>query len=310
MGRTREPTDDWRQRFECELRAAASGPIADPADWIGCLTAEERLALEQMVREQASALPTPLDERARQPERRYLERVAGWCDWLDGGGSSRLEAAERVVWLRGGSPLPYLRVLSEVGDVIHALRLAEAFLDRVPASDPQAAEVRSFIEAEDVVPEGFDDAIRAALPDPEKVEAVLAETEPDDVVRLLWRMTALAREAGLEGDEFFALATLGGASPQALAMVENGEVSAGAVESVANRFAGTRAEGLWYGLAARAACLVGDQLGTVRLLRAAVAKADPGLPPEMDLAFVWEHADETLRAMLLQQDLAPPEALR
>ena len=215
-----------------------------------------------------------------------------------------------MVWLQGGSPLPYLRVLAEVGDVIHALRLAEAFLDRVPKDDPQAVEVRAFIEAEDVVPEGFDDAIRAALPDPDAVEAVLADTEPDDVVRLLWRMTTLAREAGLEGDELFAVATLGGASPQTLAMVENGEVSAGAVEAVAARFAGTRAEGLWYGLAARAACLAGDQLGTVRLLRAAVTKADPGLPPEMDLAFVWEHAEEPLRAMLLKQDLAPPEAMR
>lgn len=292
------------------MRTAASGTIPDPSAWVAALDDEQRLALEARVQEHASALPTPLDERANQPERRYLERVAGWCEWLAGEGSARLEAAERVVWLRGGSPLPYLRVLAEVGDVIHALRLAEAFLDRVPKSDPQAVEVRAFIEAEDVVPEGFDDAIRAALPDPDAVEAVLADTEPDDVVRLLWRMTALAREARLEGDELFAVATLGGASPQALAMVENGEVSAGAVEAVAARFAGTRAEGLWYGLAARAACLAGDELGTVRLLRAAVAKADPGLPPEMDLAFVWEHAEEPLREMLLQQDLAPPEAMR
>lgn len=310
MGRTSETNDDWQQRFESELRAASSGAIPDPSPWVAELAVEERLSLEAAARERASSLPTPLDERAEQPERRYLDRVAGWCDWLGGGGSEKLEAAERVVWLRGGSPLPYLRVLSEVGDVIHALRLAEAFLDRVPASDPQAVEVREFIEAADVVPEGFDDAIRSALPDPEAVEAVLADTEPEDVVRLLWRMTALAREAGLEGDELFSVATLGGASPQTLAMVEDGEVSAGAVEAVASRFAGTRAEGLWYGLAARAACLAGDQLGTVRLLRAAVAKADPGLPPEMDLAFVWEHSGESLRAMLLQQNLAPPEAMR
>ncbi|MBO6935746.1 MAG: hypothetical protein JJ863_12250 [Deltaproteobacteria bacterium] len=301
---------DWRERLETELREAGEGTIPDPADWVMDLDVEGRVALEVAVRDEATRLPTPLDERAFQPERRYLERVAGWCDWLGGGGSQRLEAAERVVWLRGGTPLPYLRVLAEVGDLIHALRLAEAFLERARPGDPQATEVRDFIRAEDVVPEGFDDAIRAALPDPDAVEAVLAETEPDDVVRLLWRMTTLAKESGLEGDELFAVATLGGASPQTLAMVENGEVSAGAVEAAAARFAGTRAEGLWYGLAARAACLAGDHLGTLRLLRVAVAKADPGLPPEMDLAFVWEHAGEELRTMLVQQQLAPPEAMR
>lgn len=300
----------WRERLEAGLREAAEGTIADPATWVTELSVEERLALERAVQEEAARLPTPLDERAHQPERRFLERVAGWCEWLGGGGSGRLEAAERVVWLRGGSPLPYLKVLAEVGDLVHALRLAEAFLNRARADDPDAKAVRDFIQAEDVVPEGFDEAIREALPDPDAVEAVLADTEPDAVVRLLWRMTALAREAGLEGDELFAVATLGGASPQTLAMVEAGEVSAAAVEAAAARFAGTRAEGLWYGLAARAACLAGDHLGTVRLLKIAVAKADPGLPPEMDLAFVWEHAGEELRAMLVQQELAPPEAMR
>jgi len=300
----------WRERLEVELGEAGGGTIPNPAGWVSELDVESLVALEVAVRDEATRLPTPLDERASQPERRYLERVAGWCEWLAGGESGRLEAAERVVWLRGGTPLPYLRVLAEVGDLIHALRLAEAFLERARPNDPQATEVREFIRAEDVVPEGFDEAIRTALPDPDAVEAVLADTEPDDVIRLVWRMTSLAEDAGLEGDELFVVATLGGASPQTLAMVENGEVSAGAVESAATRFAGTRAEGLWYGLAARAACLAGDHLGTLRLLRIAVAKADPGLPPEMDLAFVWEHAGEELRTMLVQQQLAPPEAMR
>ncbi|MAQ17899.1 MAG: hypothetical protein CMN30_24265 [Sandaracinus sp.] len=303
-------TAAWAERLEGDLRDALAGTWPDPAPWIPALDANERLELWKAVRSRSDALPTPIDERADQPERRYLERVAGWCEWLDGAGSSRLEAAERTVWLRGGPPLPYLKVLAEVGDLTHAIRLAEAFLRKADADDPRAVEVQEFIDAEDVVPEGFDDAIQAALPDPDAVEAVLAGCEPDHVVRLLWRATALARRAGLRGDELFGVATLGGASPETLEMVEEGQVSAAAVEAAAARFAGTRAEGLWYGLAARAACLAGDQLGVVRLLRVAVARADPGLPPAMDLAYVWEHADENLRATLVQQGLAPPEAMR
>ena len=303
-------TDPGVSEIDSQLRAAAAGDWPDPSAWVRQLDDAERAELWKIVRERSAALPTPIDERADQPERRYLERVAGWCEWLDGAGSSRLEAAERVAWLRGGPPLPYLQVLAEVGDLTHAIRLAEAFLRKAPEDDPQARAVRDFVRAEDVVPDGFDDAIRAALPDPDAVEAVLAASDPDDVVRLLWRATAMARDLGLKGDELFAVATLGGASPETLEMVENGQVSAAAVEAAAARFAGTRAEGLWYGLAARAACLGGDQLGVVRLLRVAVARADPGLPPAMDLAYVWEHAGESLRQTLVQQGLAPPEAMR
>ena len=57
---------------------------------------------------------------------------------------------------------------------------------------------------------------------------------------------------------------------------------------------------LWLGLAARAACVAGDELGTIRLLRAAY-RAGRGSTndPDRDLAFVRDHADSSLRALLV-----------
>ena len=300
--------------------------------------------------EKMTGLPTPLGDHGAAHPQRYLERVIAWCDYLgewataipvDEGErgldsfplhtAARLHAAERAAWMNGGPPLPYLHTLTMLGDTDQALLLAEGLVRaattpgiphgtlELPTRGAELQRLRDFLDGSDAAPAGFDSAIRqlAGKPGALVAEGVRAQlsiaTSANSRAqpRLLARAVNLLRAAeGVSGEDLFGVATLLGASQQAVDLVHEGAVSAAAVEEVALQFAGARSQALWLGLAARAACLADDHLGVVRLLRAACRCADPALPPDMDLAFVWLHADPRLRRMLLSQDLAPPEELR
>jgi hypothetical protein len=111
---------------------------------------------------------------------------------------------------------------------------------------------------------------------------------------------------GTDRNTVFRFAARGEISSDAIALAEEGHVEVAVIEARADEST-PAGRPLWLGIAARAACVRGDRLGVVRLLRAALALAPAGAL-ELDLSFVWENADEELRAMLDRASIPRPRA--
>jgi hypothetical protein len=266
---------------------------ADGLDWSQAATLEPRVDAE------LARLPVPIAPAADGPlirRRRALERLAGWLRSRRGD-CGLLVAAERIVWLRGGSHVAYLAVLGRAGREAEAASLARTLLARPDC--PGREQIEEFLGALSHPPEGWSDAVAAFAASPSLAgwEALWLFT-PDDVLYERKRHTLdLMRRLDVDPELLFRCATHGGITADAVALVERGEVDPRLVEE---RGAESTAEGrpLWLGLAARAACVRGDRLGTVRLLKAALADAQPGFEPTADVEFVRAHADRELKDML------------
>jgi hypothetical protein len=100
----------------------------------------------------------------------------------------------------------------------------------------------------------------------------------------------------VEPNMIFRFAARGGITSDAIALVEEGRVDVSVIEERA-RESSVAGRPLWIALAARAACVRGDRLGVVRLLRSALAEVGADVLA-LDLSFVWTHADPELTAML------------
>lgn len=250
-------------------------------------------------REALPELPVPIGSAARGPaieRRRAIERLIGRLE-ARGGEYERLVEAERAAWLRGGPHLVYLRALRDAGREGEAAVLARTLLSRDAL--PDRAEVEEFLAGLSHAPEGWEDAVAELAEDPtmERWEALWRFT-PEDVLQERVRYTlSLLLRFGVDPERVFELATWRGLVPDAIELVEKGLIEPKVVESQAAE-APVESRSLWLGLAARAACVRGDRLGTVRLLKAAWEARHDGVTPTWDLDFVREHADEELHDML------------
>jgi hypothetical protein len=106
------------------------------------------------------------------------------------------------------------------------------------------------------------------------------------------RLSAL----GVNGDALFSCAAPEGLIPELIELVEQGRVSVRAIMDHAASVTGARATFL--GLAAQAAFLSGDMLGTVRLLRASSACENDWTVVLPHVVFIREHASADQRQLL------------
>jgi hypothetical protein len=101
---------------------------------------------------------------------------------------------------------------------------------------------------------------------------------------IVGRLTAL----GLDGDAIFEYASEVGLTPDLIELVEQGRVSVKVLEERASRAGGAKTT--YFGLAAQAAFLKGDMLGTVRLLRLSIAEENEWCSAFPHVMFIRERA--------------------
>lgn len=256
-------------------------------------------ALRGELEQQLRAMPVPLHRsHPLTQERSTLLTLRDTIDACLGLPEALLrEARER--WLAGGSHAEYLRLLVQSGHSARAVSMAIALLDANEQRDRK--ELETLLAEVSLAPTGWTLAVARFAQDPTELSwRRLQRFTPCEVYQERVRYTLrILMQLGVSSEVVFHFATLDGATPEAIGLAEEGLVSARVVEARSLR---SDAEGrvLWLGLAARAACVAGDQLGTIRLLRAAyTASRGSSYDPARDLAFVRDHADTCLRALLL-----------
>lgn len=190
--------------------------------------------------------------------------------------------AGREAWLAGGSALPVVELLRARGARIQAATYARLALARPDCID--AGPLRDLLATLSSPPSGWDAALEAfaQAPSPEAWRA-LQQFIPADMIYLRLRETvSRLRAAGVAGDVIFHYAGESGLVPELIELVEDGKVSPGFLEQRAARAGGAKAT--YFGLAAQAALLSGDLLGTARLLRLSLAN-------ENDMVGVFPHLE-------------------
>lgn len=274
--------------------------------WLAAQPQSERDVLEGRVDERRQELPIPIGPFADSPivrQRRAVDRLAAYLRELRGD-REELVAAERIVWLRGGPHIAYLQVLVEAGRQTEATGLARTLLERAEGDDQTA--LSGFLADVSHAPDGWSEAVGAFAtdPSPDGWDGLFRFT-PDGVAPERKRYTLyLLLRLGVDPTTVFLYASRGGVTSEAALLAEQGLVEPVAIERRAEDVGAERLGFL--GLAARAACVRGDRLGTVRLLRAAHGES-PTVPPRTDLEFVFGHADPELVEMLERAGIRRPE---
>jgi len=176
----------------------------------------------------------------------------------------------RKRWMAGSSALPVVELLASRGAKIEAATLARLALAKPDC--PDAEKLRSVFADLSSPPAGWDEALAefARSPSSERWSGLMRFI-PEDLFYLrmrdiVGRLTAL----GLDGDAIFEYASEVGLTPDLIELVEQGRVSLKVLEERASRAGGAKTT--YFGLAAQAAFLKGDMLGTVRLLRLSIAE--------------------------------------
>lgn len=179
-----------------------------------------------------------------------------------------LRTAERR-WLNGDSALPVVRLLEERGAKVEAAAVARLALARPDCQDGE--ELEAALSRIAAAPAGWGAALAdfAEVPTPEGWRELMRFAPPEYFYQRTRDAIRRLRKLGVDGDSIFRCASEYGMTPDLIGLVEDGCV---AVETIVERAARSGAARTTYiGLAAEAAFLSGDMLGTVRLLREAIA---------------------------------------
>jgi hypothetical protein len=203
----------------------------------------------------------------------------------------------RSAWFRGGSARPLIE------ELIRAKRMDEAgALARLTLAYDECQEretIEQLLEQAGSPPPGWTDSVVAFSRNPtmENWDRLMRFT-PNEVFYQRARNTLrLLRRLGTNPDALFLCATRHGTTPDAIELVQSGEVHPDTVVARAHE-APPDAHSLWFGLAAEAAFARGDDLGTVRLLKMAYAQAASGIGPEMSALAIRSDASPELNEML------------
>jgi hypothetical protein len=243
--------------------------------------------------------PAPIGPRVDGPDvRRYraLHRLRSWAAALRGEADALLAVA-REDWLRGADHAAYLKLLVRFGRARSAVHLATVLLDRPQVDNREALE--GVLAEAAHAPDRWREAVAdfAGEPTDERWRALFLFTPPEHRQERVRYTIRLLLAMGIAADQVFDFVALDDTPTDAVEMVDKGLVAAARVEGRAKRDPPHR-QPPWLGLAARAACLHGDRLGAVRLLREAIRLGSSPNVVESDLRFVRNRADAMLRQML------------
>jgi hypothetical protein len=202
----------------------------------------------------------------------------------------------RSIWFSGGSARPLIEALIRAKRMNEAGALARLTLAYEECRDREAIE--QLLEKAGSPPPGWTEAVMdfSRNPVPENWDHLMRFT-PNEVFYQRTRNTLrLLRRLGTDPNALFLCATRPGTTPDAIELLQSGEVHPDTVLLRAEE-APPAARPLWYGFAAEAAFARGDELGTVRLLKMAYAVAGD-IGPEMSVLAIRADASPKLHQML------------
>lgn len=198
-------------------------------------------------------------------------------------------------WLNGGSALPLLDLLLELGRVDDAAATARLALTMEPCADREAIE--GILRGAGSPPAGWDEALRSYAADPTDArwEDLMRFIPPDVVYQRLRNTVAQLRALGADPDRLFVHVSRFGVVSELLELGESGEVDPETIRSRADESPQNRS--FWLGLAAQAAFARGEKFLTVRLLAEAY-DANAGMPADFAAMEIRAQADDDLEALL------------
>ena len=194
-------------------------------------------------------------------------------------------------WLNGGSALPLVSLLASRGMNVEASAVARVALAR-PAC-PDSDKLEEMLDTLSETPEDWLELLDSFCLDPSLARwRELMQFVPPELIYLRQRSAIRhLRKRGLEGNLLFLCACEWGLTPDAIELVEEGLVRPETLIERAERAGGARTT--YIGLAAEAAYLAGDFLGTVRLLRDSLQHESDWCSALPHIAFIRERASKT-----------------
>ncbi|HET9403692.1 MAG TPA: hypothetical protein VFO57_03835 [Burkholderiales bacterium] len=200
---------------------------------------------------------------------------------------SELREAEQR-WLDGGSALPVVTLLLARDAKVQAAAVARLALARPDC--PDAEKLEAALARAAAAPPGWEEALAgfASDPSPEAWRELMCFAPSEYIYQRTRDAIRRLRKMGVDGDTLFRSASEFGLTPDLIDLVEDGRVTARTIIERAGRSGDARAT--YIGLAAEAAFLVGDMLGTVRLLRDSIAHENEWCSALPHIFFVRERA--------------------
>ncbi len=200
-------------------------------------------------------------------------------------------------WTEGGSPLPVIDAYLEAGQKDEAIIFARGAVESANKDD----RVRLMTLLDELVawPPEWEAVLDDIAADPTIDRWDALHRFASGAAIYDWRRLALQklRDRGVDPIALFRFASSGGVIPDAIALVETGEIPPEVLVARANEPGA--AKSIWLGLAAQASFLRGDEHGTLRYIKEAAASADGFSIPTFSLIWLLEHAEsEELRAAL------------
>lgn len=200
-------------------------------------------------------------------------------------------------WTEGSSPLPVVKTYLEAGQKDEAIIFARGAVETANADD----RARLMILLDELVawPREWEAVLDEIAADPTIERWNALHRFASDSAIYDWRRLALQklRDRGVNPIALFRFASSGGVIPDAIALVETGEIPPDVLVARANEPGA--AKSIWLGLAAQASLLRGDEHGTLRYIKQSAEAADGFSIPTFSLLWLLEHAEsEELRAAL------------
>ncbi|HUP61651.1 MAG TPA: hypothetical protein VNA69_14670 [Thermoanaerobaculia bacterium] len=191
-------------------------------------------------------------------------------------------------WLNGGSALPLVALLASRGMDVEASAVARVALARPDCED--AGELEEMLDRLSQPPDDWRDLLDsfAEAPSLERWRELMQFVPPELIYMRQRAAVRYLSKRGMDGDLLFLCACEYGLTPDAIELVEEGHVAVQTLITRAERAAGARAT--YIGLAAEAAFLTGDLVGTIRLLRESMASETEWCLALPHIVFVREHA--------------------
>ncbi len=189
-----------------------------------------------------------------------------------------------------GVPLPLVQYHFDRGELDEAAAVARLGLTRPGC--PDADRIEEILDACSAPPDDWKDLLDGfvAAPSVDRWRDLMRFVPEDHFYQRHRNSIRYLKQQGVEPNLLFLCACSPGMTPDAIELVEEGLVSVDTILSRADESG--RARGAYVGLAAQAAYLAGDMVGTVRLLRDAMASETEWISAAPHVWFIRERASD------------------
>jgi len=207
-------------------------------------------------------------------------------------------------WLNGDSALPVVTLLVSRGAEVEAAAVARLALARPGC--PDAADLGAILDRLAASPVGWTESLAefARSPSLERWHELMRFVPLQYAYQRQREAVRRLRSLGVDGDVLFRCASEYGLTPDLIDLVEDGCVAVSTIVERAARSGGAKAT--YFGLAAEAAFLAGDMVGTVRLLRQSNAHENEWCSALPHVIFIRERATDEQKNVLDRAGIPQP----